>query len=130
MKPGEPCEIFINGQLAAECLGGTAVTRDKLLDQLRELRTLRTMRNAIGWTLDRLRTIVNIEDHINTKPVAKQQQFVRGLFDGLQGKTVPHPMGAGIPPMQPDHTHSYTAGYEYGDCLRRCLEITKEPVEE
>lgn len=78
VTPSEPVEIYVNGQLSAEIAAAAVKDRGALENELKSYRALRALRHIVIGMADRIRTIPNIEDHINHSPAAKQQQFARG----------------------------------------------------
>ncbi len=121
--------IYLNGQLVAECAVGQAKSRDSLEEEVFRARASRSLVRFVKQLPDAIRKIGDIADHINAKPAAKQQAFARGLLDGLDRKTVPYPTGDPVPPIRPDHTRSYEAGYDMGEVIARAAEIASDPKE-
>jgi len=114
----ESAVVYIGGKLIGEYTLGMWEGRDDLMKRVNDARRLEAVPRFIGGLIDRFRTIVNIEDHINATPAAKQQAFARGLMDGLAEKSEPCFAFPGINPNHPpEHTHAYRAGYEYGNAV-------------
>lgn len=113
-EPGRAATFLLNGHIVLETFGGMPTTRDDLIKQVTHARRLEAFAKGFDYTLKRISTIINIEDHINTRTEAKQQQFSRGLFDGMRGNGLA------------DHTHSYSAGHEYGSALKHWADILRE----
>ena len=121
--------IYVNGRLVAECAVGQAQDRDSLEAEVRRARALRALSRMVRGLPAEMRRIPNIGDHVNSTPAAKQQAFARGLLDGMDRRTVDHPE-PGVPPMKPEHTRSYEAGYSVGEAIARAVTAATEGEEE
>lgn len=111
---GECWTLRINGKLEFHGVGGGGESRDQLEERLRdwngELRRL-TICKAI---VKRARTVINLEDHVNTSPEKKRAAFCQGLLAAMLVTTAEE---AANPP---DHTRSFTEGFDAGLALHQC----------
>jgi hypothetical protein len=118
LKNAEHVIVYVNDKVVGECVLGHFEGADDLMERVRHARRLEAVPQFIAGLIDRLRTIPNIEDHVNATPAAKQQAFARGLLDGLAMKSEPCFAFPGVNPNHPpEHTHAYRAGYSYGESL-------------
>ena len=121
---GEFVRVFVNGELVAEVFGGKAQTALEWEDKLRHARTLCSLPRMLTSFVDRLRTIINREDHNFPKPDAKVTAYIAGFADGMCGITAPHPMGEMIPRMQRDYSPCFSEGFEHGQAVSKAASLT------
>lgn len=120
--------VRLNGKIVAECCVGTAQNRDDMEAEVRRARALRSLARTVQRLPDEVRRVGDLGDHINTTKAARQQAFARGLLDGIEGKTVPYPgeLSGIVPPIKPEHTRSYEAGYGIGEAIARAARVATE----
>lgn len=119
--------IKIDGRLACEVATGEVSTRGDLIAEIRAARKLKNVPRILAGAMHDLGRIADMPDHVHTTPPKKRDACLRGLVDGFTRRTVPHPFGAGVPPINPDSTLSYGRGYEIGEALARC--VTGDDIE-
>jgi hypothetical protein len=106
--------LWVNGRLVAEVAVGAVATREALVAEVVRARRLEWLAREVLDLPRQVARVADLADHVHAKPAARQAAFVRGFLAGLEGKTVEHPLGPGVPPLAPEHTLSYKAGYDTG----------------
>lgn len=120
-----PLRLFVNGRLEAEIVGGTVQTAAVLAAEVTAARSLQALARFVKQWQRALTALQDVPDHTARTPAARQAAFCRGLEAGLCDTTVPHPL-PGVPPVPPEHSASYRAGYDHGQALRACLAFIPE----
>ena len=103
----EPVRVFVDGELIAEVVGGSHLTRTDLIKEVQEARVLEKVPAILCRLIKELTSVKKEEERI---------ERARGLIDGLMGARVPHPM-PGVQTIRPDYSLSYAQGYDLGGFL-------------
>lgn len=126
VDPHETIDLVVNDQWQAHISVGVTDTRDLLQAQVAAACALR----RLAWAVERLPTVVAAvqarPDHAEPTVARRLAAFWRGFVAGLEGATVPHPGGPLVPPLPPESSRSYDAGYQEGQACRRCLMTQRE----
>ena len=126
--PGEVVNVRVNSELVAEAVmarstdGAVASSRDDLEAEVRRSRAARRGMALLRDAVDGLRAAASEPDHVNTAAPARRVAFADGLESGLRGETAPHPQ-PGVLPTAPRHSPSFRRGYEFGESIRRAIEV-------
>lgn len=123
--PGEAVSLYVNGCLRLELIAGINLDRDDMMREIANARRLEAVPKILKDLQSRIRTIANLEDHVNASEGKKVAAFADGFRDGLALLTVPHG-SPGVPDVLKNHAPAYRAGYEYGECLARIIRAVEE----
>lgn len=121
LDPRDTVRLFINDRLCAEITVGLCEDRDHLLAEVTAARCLQTLARWLRRFPSLVNTLEKRHDHACPKPEQRQAAFLRGLCDGMAGRTVPHSTHPLIPGLPPEHSTSYGLGYSEGQGWRRAL---------
>lgn len=135
VDPSDSVRIFINGNLAAEiCVNAL----EGIADFEKELAYARRLEKLPKIFQSHVRHLIEGQDLWGEGLDKKEAKFeyVKGLLDGFQGKTISHPMQMGLPLGQrhllpdvlPDSTPAYGAGYSHGKSIATILEAIDHAV--
>lgn len=121
---GQPWRLVVDGQAVAEGASGNVRDASALFAEVDAARCLHALVSAV----DQARAAAEqstewVDAAVPTKD--RLQTYARGLVAGLLSLTVPYPgevKAAGIPPVPPEHTVTFRAGYEAGDAIARITE--------
>lgn len=116
--------IYVNGVLAGELVVSELQDRDTLRTELERARRLEALPKIFKYTIQRLKSLQNIEDHVNDVK-SRATAFSIGLMDGIDQKTVENPDHR-VPPLLPNYDPSYVLGYEYGSTLAGLINALDE----
>ena len=112
-----------NGNLEMEVVLGDVSTAETLHSEVENARCLKSIPVLIRAIVKDLSRNLSWEDHANPTLAKKKNAFARGVVDGVQKLTAPHPY-PGVPPILLESSKSYTAGYEWGESLVNLVERT------
>ena len=117
--------LFVNGALVAEIAVAQCDTRDTLAAEVAQARGLQRLARQLRLVPLDFRQRLTRKDAAHPRAEAQQAAILRGLLDGLEGHTHPHPQGPMIPPIRPEASQSYERGYEQGEALARYVRYTE-----
>ena len=116
----ETVRLFLDGVLHGELSVGMFDGRDTLYTEVYQARCLRVLVTLLQDLVTAADAVDQSADPVHLTPVSRQAAFLRGLRDGLAGRTVPHVL-TGVPPMPPEQALVYDRGYYEGIGLRGVL---------
>lgn len=122
--PSDHIRLFVNARLVAEIAVTACDTRDTLEQELRAARASRALVPLLHGLLAEWDRVQIRGDHALKPGVEQEAAFWRGLVAGLRGDVTPHPL-PGVPPILPESTITYQAGYEQGEGLRRAVQVAR-----
>jgi hypothetical protein len=130
VEPGEPWELFVNGELTAQGMGRTARTRDALIDDVRRANALtalsRTVRSLVKRAEQRVCLLATSSTPTNKRLAAQNALgFVVGLVRGFAGDHQEHPF-PGVSPFTPGDSVFERHAFELGEAMARAISVAEQ----
>jgi hypothetical protein len=123
VTPSDVVRLYVNGVLHAEITVGVTDTRDTLLAQVQAARGLARVVDWVEALPGVLDTLDRMVDSQEKTPLAKEAAYLRGLCEGLAGRTRPYPDRPDLPPLPPEDGPAYRLGYAQGEAFRRVVAL-------
>jgi hypothetical protein len=114
--------IRYNGKLVTEGSVGELVKSEEYETEVVRGRVARSLLGILKSEMERASTLGTRPDHAHQTEDKKQAAYFRGMVDGYGLKLDDHP-GAGVPPMTLESSRTYSEGYEFGEAIRRCIDL-------
>lgn len=122
LDPRDSLRLFLDNVLVAEIAVGVVSDQAALAAEIEQARCLKALATFIHHWQHDLERVKDLPDPVERTPAARQAAFCRGLEDGLCDRTAPHPY-PGVPPVLPEHSAAYRAGYHHGEAMARCVTL-------
>lgn len=114
-----------NGRLLTEYGVGSFTKDEEYENDVVVGRVARSFIQAVGTLFERASRLNDAHDHAHPTEEKRQAAFFRGMRDGFQLQSIPHPY-EGVPPINPEHSITYGNAYECAAHIQRCFLIMQE----